>query len=260
VTTAVVPAAGLGTRLRPATLAVPKPLLPLVDRPVVEWIADELRAAGMERIVVVAGRGGEALRRHFEGRPDVLFVHQPEPRGLGDAVACAEAAVEGAPFAVVLGDSLLRPGAAVVGELVAAFEERAAAAAIAVEAVADEDVARRGILVPAEDGERFLVSELIEKPRPEDTPSRLAVAGRYVLAPAIFDALRDTEPGSGGEIQLTDAIRVLSPIVGVRLGAGERRYDVGTIEGYCAAFVEWTLLQPELGERVRRLVDADLLR
>jgi len=254
----VVPAAGLGTRLRPATLAVPKPLLPLVDRPVIEWIADELRAAGLERIVVVTGRGGEALERHFAGSPDVVFVSQAEPLGLGDAVACAEAAVDGEPFAVALGDSLLRPGVAAVAELVATFEERGAAAAIAVEEVAEEDVSRRGILVPAEEGERFLVAELVEKPRPEDVASRLAVAGRYVLAPPIFDALREIEPGSGGELQLTDAIRLLSPIVGMRLGA--RRYDVGTVEGYCAAFVEWTLRTPGLGERVRGLVDADLLR
>ncbi len=245
--------------MRPATLAVPKPLLPLVDRPVVEWIADELRAAGMERIVIVTGRGGEALERHFAGRPDVVFAHQPEPLGLGDAVARAEAAVEGEPFAVALGDSLLRSGG-VVGELVAAFEERAAAAAIAVEEVAEEDVARRGIVAPAEAGERFAVSGLVEKPRPEDAPSRLAVAGRYVLGPAVFDALREIAPGSGSELQLTDAITLLSPIVGVRLPAGVRRYDVGTVEGYCAAFVEWALLTPGLGERVRGRIDAELLR
>jgi len=256
----VVPAAGLGTRLRPATLAVPKPLLPLVDRPVIEWIAAELRAAGMQRIVIVTGRGGDALERHFAGQPDVDFVAQPEPRGLGDAVARAEEAVDGESFAVALGDSVLRPGVVAVGELVATFEERGAAAAIAVEDVSEEDVSRRGIVVAAEEGDRFLASAVVEKPRPEDTPSRLAVAGRYVLAPEVFDALRDTEPGSGGEIQLTDAIRRLSPIVGMRLGAEARRYDVGTVEGYCAAFVEWTLSTRGLGERVRRLIDADLLR
>jgi UTP--glucose-1-phosphate uridylyltransferase len=253
---AVIPVAGLGSRLLPATRAVPKALLPLVDRPVVELVVEELAAAGIERFVLVAGRDAEAIRRHFEASGAVEVVVQPEPLGLGDAVLHGASAVEG-PFVVALGDALV--GAQVVARLIDGYVGAGAEAAVAVEPVPLERVEHYGIAVPAlELGGRagpIPLAGLVEKPAPAAAPSRLAVAGRYVLSGAVIETLRVTPPGRGGEVQLTDALdrhcRDGGVVVAVSLLPGERRIDVGDPEGYASAFVERALADARFGARLR---------
>jgi UTP--glucose-1-phosphate uridylyltransferase len=270
VATAVVPVAGRGTRMGPATRVVPKAMLALGDRPVIQHVVEELREAGMERIVLVTGSGGEAIRAHFADDDDVGFARQEQPRGLGDAVLAAEGAVD-RPFVVALGDCLV--GAAAVRALVAAFEAHGAAGAVAVEEVPAEAVGSYGIVAPAEEaagegpptaeppaaafGDAFVLRDVVEKPPPGSAPSRLAVAGRYVLSPEVFALLRDTAPDASGEVQLTDAMRRLHPLVGVRVPDGLRRRDTGTPAGLALAVVEWALGQDGLRDAVRERVDAE---
>jgi UTP--glucose-1-phosphate uridylyltransferase len=255
---AVVPVAGLGTRMLPATRAVPKALLPLVDRPVIELVLEELAAAGIDRFVLVAGRDAEALRAHFADEAKVTVVVQPQPRGLGDAVAHGAAGLD-QPFAVAVGDALVTPAA--TRRLIDGFDRAGATAAVAVEEVAPERVGQYGIVVPAGVADPIPLAGLVEKPDPAAAPSRLAIAGRYVLAPAVAAVLRDTPPGRGGEVQLTDAIDRLcrdgATVVAVQLADGERRIDVGEPEGYATAFVERALADPRFGDRVRARVLRD---
>lgn len=253
ITDAVVPVAGLGTRLLPATRAVPKEMLPVAGRPVLQHVVEELAAAGIRRILLVTSRGKAAIEDHFDGDEELeragvrlLFTRQPQPRGLGDAILRAEGFAADRPFVVALGDAIVPAGDApgIVSRLVAAVGERGAAGAVAVEEVRAEDVSRYGIVAPREGAdpaaEVFAVGDLVEKPPAGEAPSNLAIAARYVLPPAIFGALRATPPGARGEVQLTDALRQLlvggEEILGVRLR--ERRFDVGTPEGYRAAFLE----------------------
>ena len=242
----------------PATRAVPKALLPLVDRPVVELVIEELAAAGIERFVLVAGRDAAAVRTHFAGDPAVEVVVQPEPRGLGDAVARGAEAIDG-PFAVAVGDALV--DAAATRRLIEAFERSDAVVAMAVEPVDSEHVGRYGIVAPAGDGDPIPVAGIVEKPTPAEAPSNLAVAGRWVLAARAAEVLASTPPGHGGEVQLTDAIARLcddgARVVAVPLGPGERRLDLGDPEGYAGAFVERALADPRFGERLRARLRAD---
>jgi UTP--glucose-1-phosphate uridylyltransferase len=270
ITTAVVPVAGLATRLRPLSLGVPKGLLPVAGKPVIRHIVDELAACGIERVVLVTGGGRAGFEAQLADRPDVVLVEQPEPLGLGDAILRAAPELDG-PFAIALGDALLGRGepARAVERLGEAIRD-GASAAVAVEEVEAADVERYGIVVPAarpaagEVGASagtawFPIAGVVEKPTPEAAPSRLAVAGRYAATPALLDALRDTAPGAGGEIQLADALAALDGVVGVRLQPGEERFDVGNVPGYCAAFVEYALTDCELGpalrDRARALLD-----
>ncbi|MEA2358608.1 MAG: UTP--glucose-phosphate uridylyltransferase [Solirubrobacteraceae bacterium] len=262
ITTAVVPVAGLATRLRPLSRGVPKALLPVAGRPVVQHIVDELAACGVERVVLVTGRGRAAFAAHFAGSsgPEVVCAPQPEPRGLGDAVLCAAPFVDG-PFVIALGDALLGRGepALAVARLAAAVED-GASVAIAVEEVAPERTDRYGIVAVGGAGDPFPVRGVVEKPGAGAAPSRLAVAGRYAATPALLDALRGVAPGpAGGELQLSDALSALDGVVGVRLLPGEERFDVGTVAGYCEAFVAHALSDPALGpalrDRARSLID-----
>ena len=284
ITSAVVPVAGLATRLRPLSFGVPKALLPVAGRPVIQQIVDELAACGIERVVLVTARGQAGFAAHFAGAreaareaaraegaaraggpdataPEIVFVEQPEPLGLGDAILRAAPALDG-PFVIALGDALLGRGAParVVERLVAAVEG-GAQAAIAVEEVAPADTHRYGIVAPAGDGDPFPIAGLVEKPAPEAAPSRLAIAGRYAATPALLEALRDTPAGPGGEVVLIDALAALDDVVGLRLQPGEERLDVGNIPGYCAAFLEHVLSDPELGPalraRARLLLDGE---
>jgi UTP--glucose-1-phosphate uridylyltransferase len=281
---AVVPVAGLGTRLLPATKSQPKEMLPVVDKPVVQYVVEELAGAGIERILFVTGRGKSSIEDHFDPDPDLirtlrdggkeellatldfermgvdfLYTRQAEPRGLGDAVACAERFAGDRPFALALGDSILSGGAesSVVATLAETLEREGAAAAVAVESIEPEDAPLRGVVLPAGEitSDPFEVARMVEKPRPNESPSDLAVAARYVLTPAIFPALRAIEADASGEVQITDAITALiesgERVVGVRLPEGERRYDVGTIEGYCLTFLELAVADPRFGERLR---------
>jgi UTP--glucose-1-phosphate uridylyltransferase len=263
ITTAVVPVAGLATRLRPLSLGVPKGLLPVARQPVIRHIVDELTACGIERVVLVTGGAREGFEAQFAGAvgPEIVFAEQPRPLGLGDAILRAAPLLDG-PFAIALGDALLGPGerpARVVRRLAAAVEA-GATVAVAVEEVAAADVELYGIVVPAgRETDPFPIAAVVEKPTPHAAPSRLAVAGRYVATPALLDALRDTAPATGGEIQLADALAKLDRVVGVRLQPGEERHDIGNVPGYCAAFVEFALADRELGpalrERARALLD-----
>ena len=272
ITRAVVPAAGLGTRLLPVTRSVPKELLPVVDRPVVDYVIAELAAAGIEQVLLVTSPRKYAIEDHFDhdpagGGPVVSYVHQPAAVGLGDAVR------HGAEFAattgavVALGDAIIEPPSdgspGIVRRLLEAHERSGASAALAVTEVAATDVSRYGIVVAEGDGPVLAVKEIIEKPDAGSVPSRLAVAARYVIGPEVFAALRETEPDAGGEIQLTTALQQViedgRPVVAVHLGPGERRHDIGTPEGYSLAFLEHALAHPSLGPALRRRA-SDLLR
>ena len=253
ITTAVVPVAGLATRLRPLSRGVPKGLLPVAGKPVVQHIVDELEACGIERVVLVTGRGRAAFAAHFADArgPEMACIDQPRPLGLGDAILRAAPVLDG-PFVIALGDALLGSGAPVrVVERLAAAVQAGAGAAVAVEEVAAQDTQRYGIVAPAGDGDPFAIASVIEKPSPATAPSRLAVAGRYAATPALLDALRTVAPDASGEVQLADALNALDGVVATRLAPGEERLDVGTIPGYCAAFVEFALSDAELGPPLR---------
>ena len=262
VTTAVVPVAGRGTRLHPATRALPKEMLPVGGRPVVAHVVEELAASGIERVVFVTAPGKAAIAEHFAGETaGVTFtsVVQPVPRGLGHAVLHAEDLVGDGGFAVALGDSILgtREHPPVVARLAEALVRHGAVCAIAVHEVPRAHTARYGIVVMAGEGEHDVarVRAIIEKPHPSDAPSTLAVCARYVMTPAIFPALRELRPGRTGELELTDAIAALvaagAPVVALRLGAIPR-HDIGTHEGYARAFLSFAFSDPEHGESLRR--------
>ena len=293
-TKAVIPVAGLGTRLLPATKSQPKEMLPVGRKPVVQYVVEELQQAGLTSILFVTGRGKSAIENHFdrdaelrralengrkkdllaaldyeEANVEFFYTRQGEQLGLGHAISLAEGHVRGAPFVIALGDSIIesRHEPSVLRRLIDAFEQTGAAAAIAFEEVEPGDVVHYGIADPAETlpglgGDVFRVRGLIEKPSVAEAPSRLAIAGRYVVGSGIFDALRRTKPGKGGEIQLTDALRILlddgQPIIGLRMREGERRHDIGNFESYFRSFLHFALRDPEHGERLRQTLAGEL--
>jgi len=283
---AVVPVAGLGTRLLPATKSQPKEMLPVGRKPVVQYVVEELTRVGMKRVLFVTGPGKASLENHFDlngeliqtlretGKEDLLaelaferaaaqyfYTRQRQLLGLGHAVSCARAFVGRQPFVVALGDSIIGMHATsdVVGRMTRHFIDQDAAAVIAFEEVPDAEVSNYGIARPATTGDVFEVADLIEKPSRQEAPSNLAIAARYVLSPVIFDALDRTQPGRGGEIQLTDAIRSVlrdgGRVYGVRLHASERRYDIGNFESYFEAFVEFALADEKFGPALRRRLE-----
>ena len=275
VRTAVVPVAGLGTRFLPATKAVPKEMLPIVDRPSIQYIVEESVRNGIGDVLLVTAAGKSSIEDHFDRRIDLEValaekgrdaelaevrgladlatmhaVRQPEPLGLGHAVLMAADHVGDASFAVMLGDDLLEPDSSFLSRMVAAHE-RTGVAVVALMRVEDpERLAQYGV-VDAAPGERdgeVLIRDLVEKPAPGTAPSDLAIIGRYVLPGAIFDVLRTTAPGRGGEIQLTDALRTLAaerPIVGVVLD--EPRHDAGEKLGFLTATLAFAARRPDLG-------------
>jgi UTP--glucose-1-phosphate uridylyltransferase len=284
---AVVPVAGLGTRLLPATKSQPKEMLPVGRKPVVQYVVEELTRVGMQRLLFVTGQGKASIENHFDidsdliqtlresGKEELLgeleferapvqyfYTRQRQALGLGHAVLCAEAFVGANPFVVALGDSIIGLDAQsdVVRRMVRCFEERRAAAVIAFEEVPAADVSHYGIAAPRNGGGAvFEIEDLVEKPSRAEAPSNLAIAARYVLSPGIFAALRETPPGKGGEIQLTDAIRAVirqgGRAYGIRLGAGEARYDIGNFESYFRAFVEFALADGRFGPSLRRYLE-----
>jgi UTP--glucose-1-phosphate uridylyltransferase len=238
----------------------------------------------MEQVLFVTGPGKASIENHFDvdreliqtlreaGKEELLaeleferaavqfyYTRQRQTLGLGHAVLCAQSFVGDRPFVVALGDSIigLHAQSDVVRRMVRCFEERGAAAVIAFEEVPREDVHQYGVAAPKNgSGDVFEIADLVEKPSADEAPSNLAIAARYVLSPAIFDALAQTSPGKGGEIQLTDAIRTLirqgAPAFGVRLGASEPRYDIGNFDAYFRAFAEFALADPRFGASLRR--------
>jgi UTP--glucose-1-phosphate uridylyltransferase len=286
---AVVPVAGLGTRLLPATKSQPKEMLPVGRKPVVQYVVEELARVGMTRVVFITGPGKASIENHFDlngeliqtlresGKEDLLaeleferaavqyfYTRQRQLLGLGHAISCAQSFVGDRPFVVALGDSIIGMHAEsdVVQRMMHCYEQQDAAAVIAFEEVADTEVSQYGIAKPASNDEVFAIVDLVEKPSPREAPSNLAIAARYVLSPAIFGALAETRRDSRGEIQLTDAIRGLirggGRAYGVRLRRGERRYDIGNFEAYFEAFVEFALADPKFGPTLRRHLQAVL--
>ena len=257
------PAAGLGTRLRPLTSGVlPKEMLPVGRRLALERIVDELAASGIRRIVFVISPAKEdTIRRHFgeRGADGVTFAYalQSEMRGLGDAVLRAEELAGAGPFVIALGDAVFEepaPGGLTL-RLVDAFSAQNASVGLAVQRVPRERIGRYGVVRPAPGGGAggpFLaITDIVEKPAPEDAPSDLAAAARYVVAPGIWDRLRRTRPGKDGEIQLTDALRTMLSEggrgVAVPLGPGEVRHDIGGLDSYFRAFAAFALRDEEHG-------------
>jgi len=285
---AVIPVAGLGTRLLPATKSQPKEMLPVGRKPVVQYVVEELTRVGMSRVLFITGPAKASIENHFDldaeliqtlresGKEELLaaleyersavqyfYTRQRQLLGLGHAVSCARSFVGRQPFVVALGDSIIGMHAEsdVVQRMTRCYRERDAAAVIAFEEVPNEDVSQYGIAKPKTDDELFEIVDLVEKPSPREAPSNLAIAARYVLSPVIFDALETTKRGKGGEIQLTDAIRAViragGRAYGVRLRPGERRYDIGNFESYFEAFVAFALADPKFGPALRRhLMDA----
>lgn len=275
---AVFPAAGLGTRFLPATKAVPKEMLSLVDKPLIQYGVEECVAAGLSQSIIVTSRGKTTIEDHFDlgyeleqtlarrGKHELLaiaqqvakltqisYVRQAEALGLGHAVLCARELVGPEPFAVVLSDDVIDSVAPCVGQL-AAVHAQHGASVIALMEVPRDMISSYGV-VDAEDlgGNLYRIRSLVEKPKPEDAPSNLAIIGRYVLTPEIFHSLTQITPGAGGEIQLTDGMRHLlgtQPIYGLKFEG--RRFDAGDKQGFLRATVEFGLKHPTLGAAFRR--------
>jgi len=274
---AVVPAAGLGTRFLPATKAQPKEMLPVVDRPAIHYIAEEVDACGIRDLLIVTGRGKRAIEDHFDraielerlleetGNPrlgelqqlldrlQVFYVRQGTPRGLGHAIACAERHIDQEDFAVLLPDDLYLSPEPALAQLIRVAQQLDAPV-VAVVQVPDADISRYGVVAAGEEVQPgvFRVIDMVEKPKAEDAPSRLGVVGRYVLPPEIFGHLNRTPPGAGGEIQLTDALRALCrsrPLYAVML-SGER-FDIGEPLGLLRAQIGFALRRPDLEPGVR---------
>lgn len=273
---AVIPAAGFGTRMLPATKAQPKEMLPIVDTPVIQHVVAEAIASGIEDILIVTGRGKESIEDHFDRAPeleaalaekpalfqavrtiagmaDIHFIRQKSPMGLGHAVLAARRHVGDEPFAVLLPDELFGGSEPCLHQLIRQAEA-SLASTVAVRNVPLQHVSRYGIVESSGLGEGLhRVTSLVEKPEPEAAPSTLAVVGRYVLQPGVFDILAGLKPGRGGEIQLTDALRVLATTDSVlAYEVIGRRYDVGEKLGYLQATVEFALEREDLSEPFRR--------
>ncbi len=271
---AVIPAAGLGTRFLPATKAQPKEMLPIVDKPAIQFIIEEAIASGIEEILIITGRNKRSIEDHFDrsleleaqlksqGKYDLLkmveeisevtihFIRQKEALGLGHAVLCAKQFVGYEPFAVMLGDDLVDAPVPCLSQMIDVYDDLGGSV-LGVQEVPADTVSSYGIVTPrAVKPNVFQAMDLIEKPSVEEAPSQLAVLGRYILDPEIFRILEQTQPGRGGEIQLTDAIRVLAGQQAVyAYSFFGRRYDIGDKEGFLEATVEQALKRPELRDR-----------
>ncbi len=277
VRTAVFPAAGLGTRFLPATKAQPKEMLPLVDKPMIQYVVEEAVAAGLNRVSIVTGRGKRAIEDHFDSAVElefylqergkweelaqiktisdlasVSYVRQKEPLGLGHAILCAQPLVGDEPFAVFLGDDIIVSDPPCIGQLLAVHEQYGDPV-LAVKQVPRAQLSRYGVIRGTPVGDNvYLVDDLVEKPAPEAAPSDLAIIGRYVLTPDIFPILAETPPDHRGEIQLTDALRRLRarrPIYAVKFTG--QHFDTGEKLGFLKATVDMALARPDLGDAFR---------
>jgi UTP--glucose-1-phosphate uridylyltransferase len=278
---AVIPAAGLGTRFLPATKAQPKEMLPVVDKPAIQYVVEEAVRSGIDDILIITGRGKKAIEDHFDrsveleqdlhakGKDELLaevldlatladihYVRQGEALGLGHAVATARKHVGDQPFAVMLGDDIMDEHSTVLAEMIDAHQATGAAAVIACKHFPREEISAYGSIAhddPGDAGERLLrVRSIVEKPKPADAPSTWGVMGRYVFTPEIFESIDRTKPGAGGEIQLTDAIGGLLPdreVYGYTFDEG--RYDIGSKLDYLRATVELALARDDLGPEFR---------
>ena len=275
---AVIPAAGLGTRFLPATKAQPKEMLPIVDKPTIQYIIEEAASAGVEDIIIVTGRSKRSIEDHFDrsielemelekaGKQDWLemvksipeianihFIRQKQPLGLGHAVLTASHFIGDEPFAVLLGDDVVVSQKPVLQQMVEVFNEYKTSI-LGVQEVAEDAVSRYGIVDCRHvDNAVYKVRDLVEKPKKEDAPSRIAILGRYILTPSIFTYLETQTPGAGGEIQLTDALKRLShdEAMYAYIFKGHR-YDVGSKIGFLQANIEFALRNPETAEDLKK--------
>ncbi|MDG6258127.1 MAG: UTP--glucose-1-phosphate uridylyltransferase GalU [Methanomicrobiaceae archaeon] len=273
---AVIPAAGLGTRFLPATKSMPKEMLPLIDRPVIQYVVEEAIASGIDDILIITGRGKRAIEDYFDNSPelemhlqqhhkedllkkildisamvDIHYIRQKEPKGLGDAVLRAEKHVGDEPFAILLGDDIIVNDVPCTRQLIDVFKKYRCSV-LAVEQVPDHKVSSYGIIkgMPLEKG-LCTLEDIVEKPPLEEAPSNMGAIGRYVLTPEIFDCIRQTRRGVGNEVQLTDGIRLLKDFQKVYgFSFHGRRYDTGDQVGYVQAIVEFALNNPELRDNL----------
>ncbi|WP_078429785.1 UTP--glucose-1-phosphate uridylyltransferase GalU [Alkalihalobacterium alkalinitrilicum] len=271
---AIIPAAGLGTRFLPATKAQPKEMLPIVDKPTLQYIIEEAVKSGIEEILIITGRNKKSIEDHFDksvelefeleakGKYELLeevrkisdlvnihFIRQKEPKGLGHAIYCAKSFIGNEPFAVMLGDDIVENNKPCLQQMTEMYEQYKTTI-LGVQEIPLEDVSKYGVV----DGKQiedtvYKVNGLVEKPAVEEAPSNIAILGRYVITPAIFDILEQTEPGKGGEIQLTDALKVLAQREAMYAYTFEgKRYDVGDKQGFLQATVEFALRREDLRE------------
>lgn len=274
---AVFPAAGLGTRFLPATKAQPKEMLPLVDKPIIQYVVEEAVESGLDQIIIVTGRGKRAIEDHFDisfelehvlaqkGDEETLravrrisdlatiyYIRQKEPLGLGHAVAVTRELVGDEPFAVLLSDDLIVHDVPCLRQMIDVYE-RYQCSVVAVERIPRDRISGYGVIAGRPIEERiYRLDDVVEKPAPEEAPSDLAIVGRYILTPEIFDALAKVKPGKGGEIQLTDALRrLLKHQVIYAYEFQGIRYDAGTTLGFLKAAVEFALRRPDIGEEFR---------
>ena len=280
---AVIPAAGYGTRFLPATKATPKEMLPIVDKPTIQYIVEEALASGIEDILIISGHGKRAIEDHFDSAPalehelerkgktellalvrettdvNVHYIRQKYMRGLGDAILCARSFVGDEPFAVLLGDDVVyHPEKSALRQLIDVYEERGGSV-LGCQTVSDEQVSSYGIIAgEVLDNQRLMrVFDMVEKPTLEEAPSRMAVLGRYIISPAIFSLLSETKPGKGGEIQLTDALKVLAQREAVYAYNFEgKRYDLGDKLGFLQATVEFALRRKDLGADFKKYLQS----
>jgi len=271
---AIIPAAGLGTRFLPATKAQPKEMLPIVDKPTLQYIIEEAVASGIDEILIITGRNKKSIEDHFDksveleleleakGKKDLLdmvrnisnmvnihYIRQKEPKGLGHAIYCAKSFIGNEPFAVLLGDDIVYSEKPALQQLVDTYSYYNSSV-LGVQKVNQSEVHKYGIVDGQQlDSSIHRVNQLVEKPKTEEAPSNIAILGRYIISPSIFDILENTPPGANGEIQLTDALNQLSRSEAVYAFEFEgRRYDVGDKQGYLEATVEYALRNKELRE------------
>ncbi|CEN89111.1 UTP--glucose-1-phosphate uridylyltransferase [[Clostridium] sordellii] len=269
---AIIPAAGLGTRFLPATKSQPKEMLPIVDKPTLQYIIEEAVNSGIEEILIVTGRSKKSIEDHFDrsieleleleqkGKLDMLkivqdisnmvdiyFIRQKEPKGLGHAIYCAKSFVGDEPFAVLLGDDIVDSDKPCLKQLIGAYDEYNTSI-LGVQEVAKENTDKYGILDVKHIEDRvYKVNDMVEKPKVEEAPSNIAILGRYIITPAIFEILENQKPGKGGEIQLTDALKTLGEHEAIYAYNFEgKRYDVGDKLGFLKATVDYALKRPEL--------------
>ncbi|MEK5066219.1 UTP--glucose-1-phosphate uridylyltransferase GalU [Cytobacillus sp. FSL R5-0596] len=277
---AIIPAAGLGTRFLPATKAMPKEMLPIVDKPTIQYIVEEAVASGIEDIIIVTGKGKRAIEDHFDysfeleenliqkqkfdllekvkepSKVDIHYIRQKEPKGLGHAVWCARKFIGDEPFAVLLGDDIVQSDTPCLRQLMDEYE-RTLSSVIGVQTVPPEETHRYGIIDPSDQsGRRYQVSNFVEKPKQGTAPSNLAIMGRYILTPEVFMFLEQQELGAGGEVQLTDAIQKLNQIQRVFAYDFEGvRYDVGEKFGFIKTTIEMALKDEGLRDELVRFMD-----
>ncbi|GAA0604962.1 UTP--glucose-1-phosphate uridylyltransferase GalU [Virgibacillus siamensis] len=277
---AIIPAAGLGTRFLPATKAMPKEMLPIVDRPTIEYIVEEAIGSGIEDIIIVTGKGKRAIEDHFDksfeleenlikkekfdlleriqasAKIDIHYIRQKEPKGLGHAIWCARKFIGNEPFAVLLGDDIIQNDKPGLSQLMQEYENTSSAV-IGVKKVPENETHRYGIIDPMEKfGKLHQVKSFVEKPEQGTAPSDLAIIGRYILTPQIFDFLDDQKIGAGGEIQLTDAIQELNRIQRVfALEIEGNRYDVGEKLGFIETTLEIALKRDDLREPLMQYLE-----